>query len=150
MNEIICHSYEDTLRIGNKLGSLLKGKEIIGLIGELGSGKTAFVKGIASSIGYKGYVKSPTFTIINQYKTERINLIHLDIYRLNSFEELLLTGFESYFSDDSVIVIEWFDKFIELFKYPHIRIYFEYIDTNIRKLKVETDSREYINLIDQL
>ncbi len=135
MNEFLCKTYEETVSLGEEVSKTLRGREIFGLCGELGSGKTAFVKGVAKGLGYNGYVKSPTFTIINQYNAERLKLIHLDIYRLSSFEELLLTGFESYIKDDTVIIIEWFDKFPELSGIPHIRVDFEYIDETTRRIR---------------
>lgn len=139
MNEFISNSYEETLHLGEKIGKMLKGGEILGLCGGLGSGKTAFVKGIARGLGYSGYVKSPTFTIINQYNTQRLKLIHLDIYRLSSYDELLLAGFETCPKDNSVVVVEWFDKIPELATYPHIRVDFEYIDENKRRIRINKD-----------
>ncbi|MCX7943779.1 MAG: tRNA (adenosine(37)-N6)-threonylcarbamoyltransferase complex ATPase subunit type 1 TsaE [Deltaproteobacteria bacterium] len=150
MNEFLCYSVEDTLYLGKKIGSFLRGGEIFGLCGELGSGKTMFVKGVAIGLGYDGYVKSPTFTIINQYQTQHVSLIHIDIYRLTTFEELMLIGYESYLSEDYVVVIEWFDKFPELSKYPHMKIDFEYVDTSVRRLKFYSNFARYNELLKQL
>ncbi len=140
MNEIICNSAAETLLIGEKLSKSLKGGEIIGLGGELGTGKTVFVKGVMRGLGYNGYVKSPTFTIVNQYNTPELRVIHMDIYRLSSFEELKLIGFESYLSPDTILLIEWFDKFTELVEYPHIKIEFEYLNESVRRLRFHNNS----------
>lgn len=136
MDEIITNSYEETLRVAGNFANSLKGGEIVGLSGELGSGKTAFVKGVMLGLGYNGYVKSPTFTLVNQYQTAEFNIFHFDIYRLNTFEELLLIGFESYSCGDSITLIEWFDKFEELVSLTNIRIYFEHIAENSRLIKI--------------
>ncbi|MCX7957748.1 MAG: tRNA (adenosine(37)-N6)-threonylcarbamoyltransferase complex ATPase subunit type 1 TsaE, partial [Deltaproteobacteria bacterium] len=90
------------------------------------------------------------FTIINQYNAEHLKLIHLDIYRLSTFEELILAGFESHLKNDSVIMIEWFDKFSELMEYPHIRIEFEYTDESVRRLKFSTGSDHYRKILKQI
>lgn len=136
MDEIITNSYEETLRVAGGFASSLRGGEIIGLSGELGGGKTAFVKGVMLGLGYNGYVKSPTFTLVNQYQTERFNIFHFDIYRLNTFEELSLMGLESYFCENSITLIEWFDKFEELISLTNIKIYFEYIAESSRLIKI--------------
>ncbi len=136
MNELIVNSYDEMLSIAQDFSRRLNGGEIIGLSGELGTGKTAFVKGVAAGLGFQGYVKSPTFTIVNQYKTDRLTIFHFDIYRLSTYEELLLLGFESYTGRDSVILIEWFDRFDELKELADTKIYLEYLGENSRKLKI--------------
>ncbi|MFN3813511.1 MAG: tRNA (adenosine(37)-N6)-threonylcarbamoyltransferase complex ATPase subunit type 1 TsaE [Aquificaceae bacterium] len=100
--EIISTSEEETLQVGEKIGSSLEGKEVICLLGELGAGKTTLVKGIAKGMGIHGgyQVRSPTFTVVNEYQTEKGKLIHVDLYRVEdiSIEEFLGQG---------VVVIEW-------------------------------------------
>lgn len=139
MSEIITNSLDETLNLGSKIARRLKGGEIFGLNGELGSGKTAFVRGVALGLNYKGYVKSPTFTIINQYNTDSLTLVHIDIYRISTYDELLLAGFESYLRNDTVIMIEWFSKLNELLSLPHIRVDFEYLEENRRRIVFEPD-----------
>lgn len=150
MVEIITNSVDETIDCAGRFGRLLKGGEIIGLSGELGSGKTAFVKGIAFGLGYKGYVKSPTFTIVNQYHTDTLTLFHLDVYRLSSFEELLLIGFESIISEGAVMMIEWFDKFPELSQYQHISINLDYAGESSRKIRFNTNSSKFIQILNQI
>ncbi len=150
MVEIISNSVDETVNYGIRLSSQLGGGELIGLSGELGSGKTAFVKGIASGFGYRGYVKSPTFTVVNQYNTEKITLLHIDVYRLSSFEELLLIGFETFIRDDTIILIEWFDKFFELSQYKHIDIHLEYLGESGRKIIFNTNCDKYKSMLEHL
>ena len=150
MCELILNDYKETIALAERFSSLLKGGEIIGLCGELGSGKTAFVKGVMSGLGYRGYVKSPTFTIVNSYKTEHLVVHHFDIYRLSSFEELNLMGFETYSGGDTVIFIEWFDRFEELTRLRHIRVDFEYLDVTTRRILFSTDYPEYNDLIKKI
>ncbi|MCX7990367.1 MAG: tRNA (adenosine(37)-N6)-threonylcarbamoyltransferase complex ATPase subunit type 1 TsaE [Aquificaceae bacterium] len=95
-------SEEDTIRLGEKIGHLLKGDEVICLVGGLGAGKTTLVKGIAKGMGiFEGYqVRSPTFTLVNEYPTEKGPLIHADLYRVRELDlsEFLRKG---------VLLVEW-------------------------------------------
>ena len=95
---------------------------VVGLCGELGSGKTHFVKGLADGLGYMGDVTSPTFTLIHEYLGGLMPLYHFDFYRLESAEEALQLDLEEYLSGDGVCVIEWADKFPTLLP-PHTRWY---------------------------
>jgi tRNA threonylcarbamoyladenosine biosynthesis protein TsaE len=95
---------------GNKLGKLLKGREIIGLVGELGSGKTCFVRGMAKGLGVgpEAWIRSPTFTLINEYPG-RLPVYHIDLYRVGSREELEGLNLREYLYSDGVSVVEWFE-----------------------------------------
>ena len=109
--EIISDSPQQTIETGKKLGMQLKGGEVIALCGPLGSGKTHLIKGIAAGAG-AGDVKSvssPTFVLVNEY-TGRLNIYHIDAYRLNSTREFEMLGFDDFCNPDSVVLIEWADK----------------------------------------
>ena len=110
-SRIVSNSPEETIELGRKIGSKLKGGEIIGVCGELGSGKTHIIKGIAAGAGAEDSkrVTSPTFVIVNEY-TGRLDIYHIDAYRLNSTEEFEMIGFDDYCDGESVVVIEWADK----------------------------------------
>lgn len=99
---IISTSEVETLRLGEVIGRLLKGNEVICLVGELGAGKTTLVKGIAKGMGiFEGYqVRSPTFTLVNEYPTQKGPLIHVDLYRAKDIDLLEFAG-------KGVLVIEW-------------------------------------------
>lgn len=110
MNKIILNGLEETEKFGMKLGSILKGGEVICLIGELGAGKTNLTKSIAKGLGVKDYVTSPTFTLINEYKGANFPLYHFDVYRLEGVEDILDLGFEEYFYSKGVTIVEWGNK----------------------------------------
>ncbi|PKM82821.1 MAG: tRNA (adenosine(37)-N6)-threonylcarbamoyltransferase complex ATPase subunit type 1 TsaE, partial [Firmicutes bacterium HGW-Firmicutes-13] len=109
MLEIITKSPEETLKLGTILGTLLQKGDVIGLFGELGTGKTVFTRGIARGLKVEDYVTSPTFTLINEYSGS-LPLFHFDVYRLDDPEELLELGYEEYFYGEGITVIEWAEK----------------------------------------
>ena len=104
-------SPEETREFGAQLGKSAQPGMVIGLIGDLGAGKTQFVRGFARGLGITERVHSPTFTLVNEYRSGRIPCYHLDLYRLETAEEILGAGLEPYFQPtDAVTLIEWFDK----------------------------------------
>lgn len=116
--KIISHSEKKTQKIAEKFSKKLQGGEVIGLIGELGAGKTAFTKGLAKGLGIKKVINSPTFVVMKVYpvvhKTIK-QLVHVDAYRVKSTEALIGIGLEDYInSTDSVVVIEWADLVEEM------------------------------------
>lgn len=104
-------SEEETEALGSQFAQRLQGGEVIGLVGDLGAGKTAFVRGMAKGLQLDTtQVVSPTFTLVNEYPGTPLTLIHVDLYRLNHPAELATLGLEDYFSARQVMVIEWADK----------------------------------------
>lgn len=112
---------EETLRIGEAIGKLLKPGDIIALMGELGAGKTVLVKGIARGLGVEEEPSSPTFVIMNAYQG-RIPLYHFDLYRISGIGELEGIGYEDYFFGDGVSVVEWAERAEGVFPEETIRI----------------------------
>lgn len=110
MLEIILKGLDETEEFGLKLGNILKGGDVISLIGDLGAGKTTLTKSIAMGLGVRDYVTSPTFTLINEYKGKQYPLYHFDVYRLEGIEDILDLGFEEYFYSKGVTIIEWGNK----------------------------------------
>src|SRR4029450_4298374 len=92
----------------------LRPGSVVALNGELGSGKTQFVKGLAAGLGFVGEVTSPTFTLIHEYIGGRLPIYHFDFYRLDSEEEVVQLGLEEYLQSNGVCVIEWAGKFRQL------------------------------------
>jgi tRNA threonylcarbamoyladenosine biosynthesis protein TsaE len=136
---IISNSLEETIEFGRKLGSQLKGGEIIGICGQLGSGKTHLIKGIAAGAGAKDYkdVNSPTFVIVNEY-SGRLDIYHIDAYRLNSVSEFEMLGFDDFCYSRSVVLIEWVDKIeLALRDIDYIRIELEHAGESNRKIHIE-------------
>ena len=101
MTEFISRSERDTEDLGAKLASSLPGGAVVAMYGDLGAGKTAFVRGMARGLGLNCRVSSPTFTIVNEYLGER-ELIHFDMYRLSSAEELFDIGWEDYLNRGAI------------------------------------------------
>lgn len=106
MRRIETFSADQTIEEGRLLGSILKKGDVVCLEGELGTGKTAFTAGIAKALGIEGYIKSPTFTIVNEYKG-KLPLYHFDVYRISDSSEMFEVGFEEYLYGNGVVVIEW-------------------------------------------
>lgn len=136
-------SEKETLALGRKVAKGLKGGEVIGLTGELGSGKTVLAKGIASGLGIKQNITSPTFVLMKIYKIKNSrlkikNLVHVDAYRLNNGRDLLDIGLGEYLGDkNSVVVIEWADKVKKIFKgRRHLQIKLKSGKINKRKITV--------------
>jgi tRNA threonylcarbamoyladenosine biosynthesis protein TsaE len=133
MIEIKTFSADETTDMGLKLGRALKKGDVVCLDGDLGVGKTAFTKGIAKGLGIKGYVTSPTFTIVNEY-TAVIPLYHFDVYRIADCEEMFEIGFEEYIEGDGIVVIEWANSIKDILPENRIQI-------NIKKDKKDQDAR---------
>ncbi|MBP5730984.1 MAG: tRNA (adenosine(37)-N6)-threonylcarbamoyltransferase complex ATPase subunit type 1 TsaE [Clostridia bacterium] len=131
-------SAAQTVREGMKLAGELQPGDIVLLSGDLGAGKTHFTKGILKGLGAAEYAVSPTFTIVNEHRTGRVPLIHMDVYRLGDIDELYERGFDEYFTGEAVVVIEWADKFPELAELPG-RVF----SVNIRRRDdIDPDRRE--------
>jgi len=135
-------SIEETYSIAEKIEETLEGGEIILLEGDLGAGKTTFTKGLAKALGVNEEVTSPTFTILNVYDSGRLRLNHLDMYRIESEDELFELGIEDDVLNDGITVIEW-NKFKNL-NGRIIKIKIDSIDENNRIFHID-DSKEKIN-----
>lgn len=138
-------STENTMEIGKKFASFLKPSDIVLLDGDLGAGKTHFVKGIAKGLGIDDNVTSPTFTIENVYDTGNLKFHHFDVYRVNDEEELLDIGFEEAIYSDDISVIEWASLIPGILPDSFIRVYIERTDEsdNDRIISIElSDDRK--------
>ena len=114
MATFISHSPAETESLGEQFGRAAQRGWVIALSGDLGAGKTQFVRGVVRGLGCAGRVHSPTFTLVNEYSGGRIKLFHLDLYRLETHEQLLSAGVEEYLSPDGVSVIEWAERISNL------------------------------------
>jgi tRNA threonylcarbamoyladenosine biosynthesis protein TsaE len=106
---------EETRLLARELSGGLSASQVIALRGDLGAGKTEFVKGLAEGLGYPRDVTSPTFTLIHEYVGGRLPLYHMDLYRLESERELDELGLDDYLFGDGICAIEWAEKFPERF-----------------------------------
>ncbi len=110
----ISHSPAQTEALGEEWGRQAQSGLVIGLTGELGAGKTVLVKGLARGLGITARVHSPTFTLVNVYPGGRLSLFHLDLYRLETPEQIAAAGLEEYLDPAGVTVIEWAEKLCEV------------------------------------
>lgn len=99
----------DTRALGHRIAEAAEPGDVVALIGDLGTGKTALTKYIAEGLGIKGDISSPTFTIVKEYRNGRLPLYHFDVYRLGSGDELIDIGAEEMLDGDGLCVIEWAD-----------------------------------------
>lgn len=138
--ETITKSAKETFEFGRKVGSSLKGGEIVALVGELGAGKTTFIQGLAKGMGIENKIVSPTFILMRTYVGNKLNLYHLDLYRLEGDIKTQVSelGIEDFWGrDGNVAVVEWADKSEEIFPEKTIWINFEKINENERKIGAE-------------
>ena len=114
MATFISHSPADTESLGEQFGRAAQTGLVIALSGDLGAGKTQFVRGVARGLACTGRVHSPTFTLVNEYGGGRLILFHLDLYRLEKAEQIFSAGIEEYLSPDGVSVLEWAERMANL------------------------------------
>jgi len=139
----ISNSPAETEAFGRRLAEGESAGSVLALKGELGSGKTQFVKGVVAGLGSKAPATSPTFTIVHEYAGGRLPVYHFDFFRLHDYQSVARLGLDDYFFGDGVSVIEWADRFPELIP-DHARwISFEIKSENARK--ITSDSMLYAN-----
>lgn len=136
MGQFITHNEKETEELGSRLAAYLPRSAVICLYGQLGAGKTAFVRGLAAGLGLDCIVSSPTFTIVNEYLGEP-DLIHFDMYRLGSADELFDIGWEDYLKREAILVVEWSENVQEAFDGSEIRIYIDKLSAEDRRITVE-------------
>lgn len=131
MLQFLVPTAEDMIELGRAIGKMIPSGTVIGLVGDLGVGKTTLVQGIAQGLAVEAHLTSPTFTLIKQY-AGRLPLHHIDVYRLEDPEEILLLGLDEILLEDSVVVVEWADRIQELLPKTYLRITLT-MDTDARR-----------------
>jgi tRNA threonylcarbamoyladenosine biosynthesis protein TsaE len=136
--EITTHSPEETIAFGRTLTELLAPPKIVLLRGDLGAGKTTLVKGIAAAFeaAEEEDVTSPTFTLIHEYRGPRAHLYHIDLYRIDTQRELETLGLDDLRSEDSVLLIEWGEKFPRLLRERDVEISLERDGESGRRIRI--------------
>ncbi len=137
MDTFISNSLNDTLALGEQWGREAEAGWVIGLSGDLGAGKTQLVRGIARGLGVADRVHSPTFALINEYEGGRLPLHHLDLYRLQSHDEIVSAGLDEYFSPSGVAVIEWAERWEDTLPRFYRRVMIETLGEFERKISYE-------------
>lgn len=135
-SERISASEEETSLIAKDFTDQLKIGDVVALIGELGSGKTFFVKKIAEELGFDGYVSSPTFTILNIYEASTY-LYHFDFYRLKNVEEIEKIGFSDLLMEEGIFFIEWPEKAEELLPKEYFEVRIDIVNATKRKISIK-------------
>ncbi len=151
MKSYISNSENDTKNIAGKLASSLHSGDIIVLSGDLGSGKTKFTEGFLSHFGLENEISSPTFTIVNEYYTNELNIYHFDVYRLSSPDEFYAIGGEQYF-EHGICLIEWGEQIKEALpkEYLHITFNRDFEEDSKRILNFEAHGEKYEKIIKDL
>ena len=133
------NSPEETERVGEALGRIVRPGTVIAYRGNLGAGKTAFTRGLARGLGYADMVTSPTYTIVNEYLGGRLPLFHFDMYRLRSAEDLWDIGWEDYLDRGGVCCVEWSENVAEALENP-LTISIEKLGDTTRRITLEGGS----------
>jgi len=133
---ITSHSSAETFEFGRAFAASLRRRDVLALCGDLGAGKTHFVKGLAAGLGAPAEVTSPTFTLIHEYTGGSLPLYHVDFYRLEESIDALKIGIEEYLDGDGVTAIEWADKFAELIPGEARWIRFHLLEDGGRRIEV--------------
>lgn len=149
--QITTHSVTETQKLGQTLGAGIHQAIIIALTGDLGTGKTAFVQGLAKGLGVseKYYITSPTFTLVNEYPGRR-RLFHVDLYRIEHAPELAEIGLEEILREDAVIAIEWAEKLQSESLFDHLELHFKMIDDDTRRIDLFAYGHQAGNLLKAL
>ena len=146
--EQITKSAEETKRLAESLAKKLKDGGVLCLYGELGSGKTTFVQGLAEGLGIKKRVLSPTFVLMRSYEfrpdglTKKpvgsIQFYHIDLYRIDNAEETEMLGLQEILDNpQDIVAIEWAERIKNILPLKRVDIYFEHVDENTRRIRIE-------------
>ena len=140
--QIQTHSPEETEAVGRKLAAQLQPGDVLAYYGDLGAGKTAFTRGLASGLGVIETVTSPTYTIVDEYLSGRLPLFHFDMYRLGSSDELFDIGWEDYLARGGVCAVEWSENVEDALRDAiHITIEKDPLEPDTRRITIEGGSR---------
>ncbi|MGN1352329.1 MAG: tRNA (adenosine(37)-N6)-threonylcarbamoyltransferase complex ATPase subunit type 1 TsaE [Clostridia bacterium] len=151
MYKFISHSEDETKQFAYKLASRLNIGDIILLVGDLGAGKTKFTEGLLSFWNLQDEISSPTFTIVNEYNTQNINIYHFDVYRLSDVDEFFAIGGLEYF-ENGISIIEWGDIIEDIIPKDFIKITIlkDENNLNLRTFDISPNSTRLENVIKEL
>jgi tRNA threonylcarbamoyladenosine biosynthesis protein TsaE len=143
VRETTTHSSEETIAFGRTLAELVAPPKLVLLRGDLGAGKTTLVKGIASAFeaAAEEDVTSPTFTLIHEYRGPRVNVYHIDLYRIDTQRELDTLALDDLRAGDSILLIEWGEKFPRFVQEHDLEIVLERVGENERRIQVNAESK---------
>lgn len=136
MQEFVTHSYDETLQMAADFAKTVKKGTVIGFIGGLGMGKTAFTSGFVKGLGINADVSSPTFAICNEYIGNDCRVYHFDMYRIESWDDLYSTGFFDYIDSGAYILAEWSENVFGALPDDSVIIEIEKLGDNDRRFKI--------------
>ncbi len=142
-------SPEQTQSVGRILGAHAQAGDVFLLSGDLGAGKTCLTQGILWGLGGDEYARSPTFVLICEYPA-RLTLYHMDLYRIDSLDEIIDLGLDDYFLGDGVCVVEWAEKGVSAFIGEHLTVSIQETGSSSRRLTIAADSPRYSEMIQAL
>lgn len=130
------HSPKQTIELGKKFSKIIKPNDLVVFEGELGGGKTTFIKGVLQGLGYKGKVLSPTFNLIRQYRIKKLIVYHIDLYRLDPAKDFAGLGFEDiFYADNTISLIEWGQKIEDQLPRFH-KLEFKHKSDQVRLIRI--------------
>jgi tRNA threonylcarbamoyladenosine biosynthesis protein TsaE len=144
--DFISHSEAQTRRLGARLAQFLQPGDVIGLVGDLGSGKTRWIQGVCQGLGVEDPVISPTFILVNEYQG-RYPIYHIDLYRLETTAEILTFGLEEYLYGAGVSLIEWADRARHLLPDDLLRVELYYLENTKRRVVLRPHGERYDELV---
>ena len=138
VREVVTHSADETIALGRSLVSILTPPKLVSLRGDLGAGKTTLVKGIAKGFdaAEEDNVTSPTFTLIHEYRGPQVTIYHIDLYRIDTPRQLETLGLDDLLSDDSVLLLEWGEKFPRFVRERDVEIQIERLGETERRIRI--------------
>lgn len=132
------NSEKETEAIAFKFSKKISGSDIICFFGDVGAGKTVFTRGLCRGLGFKGYVNSPSYIVMNIYKTDTVSIYHYDLYRIGSTAELNEIGFYEFAGQDkSITIVEWAEMLNGELPEKRVEIHISSEDESKRKIKIE-------------
>lgn len=149
MINTVSESPEETQQVGVQLGKLSQPDDVFLLVGGLGAGKTCLTQGIAWGLGIEGYAASPSFVLINQYRG-RLPLYHIDLYRLDSIEEVTELGLDDYLYGNGVCVVEWAEKAWAVLPRENLTVEMSFFSDTSRSITLKPNGKRYVEMISQL
>ena len=148
---IITNSPEETMEVASRLAGALAEGDLIALVGELGAGKTMFVKGLAAGLGVKDplYVNSPSFVILKEYRGKK-DLYHFDVYRLDPKDFCETLDYEKYFYGKGITVVEWADKIKDILPEEYLEISIDHNDHTERKFSFRAVGKRFESIVEAI
>ncbi len=144
LQEFFTDSCAETEALAERFSKKIDAGTVIAMQGDLGAGKTCFVRGFAKGLGYSGDVNSPTFAIVNVYLGGRLALYHFDMYRVSSWDDLYSTGFFDYLDAGGIMIIEWSENIVSALPSETVFIKIESLSEGRRKITIEGEGNENI------